>query len=305
MPRYLQGWQRFAVTRACDECEKGISFPAAKTGIGGCLALGPVVGQLLLMPDLAQIVQSASAHAWLYLPLATILGALHALEPGHAKSLIAAYIVAIRGSAGQAVTLATSAAVGHTIVVWAIAIAALAVGDRYVVDQAEPWLTFLSGVLIVLLAIRMFWALRQRGRHHGRDHHHPHGHVHDHGHGHHHHPPLITAQSVTTGQIVWFGFTGGLLPCPAAIAVLLVCIQLKAFALGVAMVAAFSVGLALTLILIGVSVAWGTRKVAGSWSGFDRWAGRLPYLSAGIVMVMGLALSAAGLSGLTSPRKPT
>jgi ABC-type nickel/cobalt efflux system permease component RcnA len=67
---------------------------------------------------------------------------------------------------------------------------------------------------------------------------------------------------VTTGQIIWFGFTGGLLPCPAAIAVLLVCIHVKAFALGVAMVAAFSVGLALTLVIIGVSVAWGSRKGA-------------------------------------------
>jgi nickel/cobalt transporter (NicO) family protein len=254
------------------------------------------------MPDLTQIVQSASAHAWLYLPLAILLGALHALEPGHAKSLMAAYVVAIRGTAGQAVTLAISAAVGHTIIVWALAIAALACGERYVVDQAEPWLTFLSGVLIVLLALRMFWALRHRGHDHNHGHEHHHHHKHEHGHD---HAPPSTPDGVTTGQIVWFGFTGGLLPCPAAIAVLLVCIQIKAFALGVAMVAAFSIGLALTLIVIGVSVAWGTRKVAGSWSGFDRWAARLPYLSAGIVMVMGLALSAAGLNGITGTRKPT
>lgn len=109
---------------------------------------------------------------------------------------------------------------------------------------------------------------------------------------------------MTTGQIIWFGFTGGLLPCPAAIAVLLVCIQIKAFALGVAMVAAFSVGLALTLVVIGVSVAWGSGKALALWPGFDRWAGRLPYISAGVVMVMGLALSAAGLSALQQgPRK--
>jgi nickel/cobalt transporter (NicO) family protein len=251
------------------------------------------------MPDLAHIVQSSAAHAWLYLPLAAILGALHALEPGHAKSLMAAYIVAIRGTASQAVTLAISAAVGHTIVVWILAIAALAFGERYIVEQAEPWLTFLSGVLIVLLAIRMFWALRHRG--HGHHHHH----AHDHHRGDHDHAPP-PPDSVTTGQIIWFGFTGGLLPCPAAIAVLLVCIQVKAFALGVAMVAAFSVGLALTLIVIGVSVAWGSGKVIALWPGFDRWAQRLPYVSAGFVMVMGLALAAAGLNGaLNGPRKPT
>src|SRR4051812_14417901 len=178
------------------------------------------------MPDLAHAVQSASAHAWLYLPLAVVLGALHALEPGHAKSLMAAYIVAIRGTARQAVTLGLSAAAGHTIVVWAIALAGLTLGERYVVEEAEPWLTFLSGILIVLLAARMFWTLRRQHHHHHHDHH-----DHHHDHGGLGAPP---AQGVITGQIVWFGFTGGLLPCPGAIAVLLVCIQMKAFALGLA-----------------------------------------------------------------------
>src|SRR5437868_5997479 len=156
------------------------------------------------MPDLAHIVQSSAAHAWLYLPLAAILGALHALEPGHAKSLMAAYIVAIRGTTPQAITLAISAAVGHTIVVWALAILGLALGERYIVEQAEPWLTFLAGVLVVLLAIRMFWMLRGRGHHHSHDH----GHHHRDHEQHHHAPPT---GNVTNGQIIWFGFTGGLL----------------------------------------------------------------------------------------------
>lgn len=253
------------------------------------------------MPDLTHIVQSSAAHAWLYLPFAALIGALHALEPGHAKSLMAAYIVAIRGTAAQAVTLAISAAAGHTIVVWMLAILGLALGERYIVEQAEPWLTFLSGVLIVLLALRMFWMLQDHGRRRSHRHHHHH----HHGHDHHHHAPPPTP-NVTTGQIIWFGFTGGLLPCPAAIAVLLVCIHLKAFALGIAMVAAFSIGLASTLIVIGVGVAWGSRKALARWPGFERWTGRLPYISAAVVLVMGLALGAAGLNaGLQQePRKP-
>lgn len=278
------------------------------------------------MPDLAQIAQSASSHAWLYLPFAVLLGALHALEPGHAKSLMAAYIVAIRGTAGQAVTLAGAAAVGHTIVVWALAVAALSLGERYVVDEAEPWLTLLSGILVVLLALRMFWVLRRRGHdRHGHSHHpgplHHHSRSRPSDHLHHcgplhdgrtegdhdrHARPAAPNTGVTTGQIVWFGFTGGLLPCPGAIAVLLVCIQLKAFALGLAMVAAFSAGLALTLVAIGVAVAWSSARLAGAWPGLDRWAGRLPYLSAAVVLAMGLALSAAGLSGtgLIGPKRP-
>jgi len=256
------------------------------------------------MPDLTAIIQGSSTHAWLYLPIAVVLGALHALEPGHAKSLMAAYIVAIRGTSSQAITLAVSAAIGHTIVVWILAIAALAFGERYIVDQAEPWLTAFSGILIVLLAIRMLWGLRRRGHHHDHTHSHGHDHAHDH-HGHSHAPPAVSG-GVTTGQIIWFGFTGGLLPCPAAIAVLLICIQLKAFTLGVAMVAAFSVGLALTLVAIGLAVVWGSGKLAKSWPGFDRLAQRLPYLSAGLVLILGAVMTLAGLNaaGVFSARKP-
>jgi nickel/cobalt exporter len=251
------------------------------------------------MPDLTTIIQSSASYGWLYLPFAVVLGALHALEPGHAKSLMAAYIVAIRGTAPQAVTLGISAAVGHTIVVWVLALAALALGERYIVDEAEPWLTALSGVLIVLLALRMMWALRARGPHHhhhdAHDHDHRHEHDHSHHHGHSHAPPPITGQ-VTTGQIIWFGFTGGLMPCPAAIAVLLVCVQFKAFALGVAMVAAFSIGVGATLVAIGLAVVWSSGKLAKAWPGFDRAAQRLPYLSAGLVLIVGLIMTAAGLN---------
>ncbi len=181
------------------------------------------------MPDLTTIIQASAAHAWVYLPVAILLGAMHALEPGHAKSLMAAYIVAIRGTAVQAIVLATSATVGHTIVVWGLALTALALGERYIVDQAEPWLTALSGILIILLALRMFWALRDHHRSHS---HHHHGHEHNHENRSHTHQAPTIRGPVTTGQIIWFGFTGGLVPCPSAIAVLLICIQIKAFALG-------------------------------------------------------------------------
>jgi len=265
----------------------------------------------MVMPDIASIIQSGATHAWLYLPVAILLGAMHALEPGHAKSLMAAYIVAIRGTATQAVVLAISATVGHTIVVWGLAIAALVLGERYIVDEAEPWLTAVSGILIVLLALRMFWTLRSHGHHHHGHSHHGHSHGHDHDghdqahHGHSHEMPVIRGH-VTTGQIIWLGFSGGLMPCPAAIAVLLICIQLKAFALGVAMVAAFSIGVGLTLVAIGLAVVWGAGKLSKKWAGFDRAAQRLPYLSAGLVLIVGLIMTAAGLNatGVISARKP-
>src|SRR5262249_5204597 len=159
------------------------------------------------MPDLSQIIQVSAAHAWFYLPVAVVLGALHALEPGHAKSLMAAYIVAIRGTSGQAALLGLSAAVGHTIVVWILTVAAFLFGQNLIAQQAEPWLTLLSGVLVVLLAVRMFLRLRSGRQHHRGDHHHDHTH-----HDHHQAQPMSGA---SVGDIIWFGFTGGLLPCPA------------------------------------------------------------------------------------------
>jgi len=242
------------------------------------------------MPDLSHIIQVGASHAWLYLPVAVALGALHALEPGHAKSLMAAYIISIRGTPRQAALLGLSATVGHTIVVWVLAVAALLFGQNLIAEQAEPWLTLLSGVLVTLLALRMFLRLRVGSHDHNHHHHHGHSHGHDHGH---HHPQPKTGQSAT--DIVWFGFTGGLLPCPAAIAVLLVCIQLRQFTLGVAMVAAFSIGLAATLVAIGMAASWASKKASTTWPWLDSIAQRLPYLSAGIVMILGLVMTAFGL----------
>jgi nickel/cobalt transporter (NicO) family protein len=255
------------------------------------------------MLDFTHIIQASTAHAWLYLPVAVILGALHALEPGHAKSLMAAYIISIRGTASQAAMLGLAAAVGHTIVVWVLAILGLALGNALIVEQAEPWLTLLSGILVMALAARMRWGFRRRHTHdhaHGDNHDHDHGHDHPHEHRH-------TVPSARTGDIIWFGFTGGLLPCPTAIAVLLVCIQLRQFTLGVMMVAAFSVGLAVTLVSIGVAAAWGARRASARWPWFDRVAGKLPFLSAGLVMTLGVVMAAIGLNGtgLLGTRKPS
>src|SRR4051812_34247664 len=126
-------------------------FPDVSALQGGAASLGnPIVFprrglHIAVMPDITSLIQSSAAHAWLYLPLAVLLGALHALEPGHAKSMMAAYIVAVRGTIPQAALLGLSAAVGHTIIVWGLAIGGLLLGEKYIVEQAEPWLTLLSG----------------------------------------------------------------------------------------------------------------------------------------------------------------
>ncbi len=247
------------------------------------------------LPDIVQLVQSGATNPWLFLPLAVLLGAIHALEPGHSKSLMAGYIVAVKGTKPQAVLLGLAAAIGHSIVVWVLALAAIYFGDKFIVDKAEPWLELISGLLIVVLAFRLYSMVS-----HPHDHDHDHSHKDDHGgdHGHSHGPHSSRPPHVSNFDIAWFGFTGGLLPCPSAIAVLLVCIQLRAWGLGLAMVFAFSLGLAVTMVSIGVLAASGTSFASAKFSGFDKWAERLPLISSVIVMLLGAAIIVRGLFSL-------
>jgi nickel/cobalt exporter len=233
------------------------------------------------------------------------LGALHALEPGHAKSLMAAFVITIRGTPAQAALLGLSAAIGHTIVVWALVLLGLSIGSDLIEQQAYPWLVLASGIMVMAIAARLIWTLRPLARfslatafggHHA--HQDIHGHRHGHDHGHANDATLVERfgdRPIRAWEIAWFGYTGGLLPCPSAIAVLLVAIKLRAIALGAVMVGAFSLGLAVTLVAVGVAAAWGTRQAA-SWSGFDRWAKVLPVVSLTIVLLLGIGITLHGLA---------
>ena len=151
-----------------------------------------------------------------------------------------------------------------------------------------------------------------------------HGH-HDHGHAHPvatpSHAPLAidaTAQSaherehaeqihkrfanreVTTGQIILFGLTGGLIPCPASITVLLLCLQLKKLALGAVLVLGFSVGLALTMVASGVVAALSVKHLSKRMSGgrFGELAAKAPYFSGGLILIVGLYVGYQGIHAL-------
>jgi nickel/cobalt exporter len=262
------------------------------------------------MPDIPSLIQSGTANVWSLLPVALILGALHALEPGHSKSMMTAFIVAIHGTAAKAVLLALSVTLGHTIVVWVLAILAWQFKDTAILDKAEPWLLLIGGLLIVTLALRILSRLDFGSSVHGHpcDHHH---HEHDHSHAHDnfdedahaaaHAAELekqLAKKHITNTDVVWFGFSGGLTPCPAAFAVLLACLHQRAYALGVVMVAAFSIGLALMLVAIGLIAAWGAKALASRQRGLDRFARWAPYASAAIVLVIGLIVTAQGIAAV-------
>ena len=255
--------------------------------------------------DFSQLLQQGTAHAWLYVPVAILLGALHGLEPGHSKTMMAAFIIAVRGTAWQAALLGLCAALSHTLIIWILAGLALKYGSHWNVEQTEPYFLLISGLIVIGMAV---WTIMRLREEHGHHHHHGEG---DNGHGHHHghededaharaHAAEIqnrfAGRHVTTGQIVIFGLTGGLMPCPAAVSILIVCLQLKEFSLGFSIVAAFSFGLALTMISVGVLASWGFKKLAEKSGWFSRVAARAPYVSSYLLIALGLAFAWRGLA---------
>lgn len=274
------------------------------------------------MPDIAHLLQQGSVNLWLFIPSAILLGALHGLEPGHSKTMMAAFIVAIRGSVGQAVLLGLSATLSHTAIVWAIALGGLYFGARLNLQTSEPYFQLASALIIFAVAGWMIWRTWREQRqeaaeadhHHHDHHHHDHDHDHDHGgldvaapgfqdaHERAHAQDIrrrFADRKVTTGQIIIFGLTGGLIPCPASITVLLLCLQLKQVAMGAVLVLCFSIGLAATMVSVGVVAALGMRHMEKRWSdSFATLARRAPYASAALITVVGAALTWQALGAI-------
>jgi nickel/cobalt transporter (NicO) family protein len=475
------------------------------------------------MPDLHSLIQNGGANAWLCIPVAILLGALHGLEPGHSKTMMAAFIIAIRGTIGQAVLLGLSAAISHSLIIWLLAALALQYGSQWNAEETEPYFQLASAALILALALWMFIRttreVKEAAAHshfHSHLHDHSHGHEHDHSHSHatatvaeiepnpwqdaahshgnispatqgvapgefmspgglilpsshatpvgsggsviltdaaesksqgllrperperrarllgphggmlldtghgwleisifetnvaprfriypcksngqpvslpkstqlsiqtarvdgttqkfsfatqdtcwestselpepheflavitlghadhahtyklrfseaehgHSHGPAVSVEpeedgveyqdaherahaqdiakrfanrSVTTPQIILFGITGGLMPCPAAFTILVVCLQVKRATLGFAIVGAFSFGLALTMITVGAIAAWSVNRAQKRFSGFGEWMRRAPYISCAMLVLLASYMAYSGWQGL-------
>jgi len=165
--------------------------------------------------------------------------------------------------------------------------------------------------LIIAIALRMLartWReqLRLRGQVRQHAHHHDHGHHHTQQDAHElaHADEIrrrFASGNVTTGQIVMFGLSGGLIPCSAAIAVLVLCLQVNRIWLGVALVLCFMIGLAITLIAAGMIAAVGMRHFSRRWSGLGELAQRLPNLSSIVMIGLGLYVGWQGWTGVSPP----
>src|SRR5437870_13261098 len=108
---------------------------------------------ILAVTSLPDLIQKSAAHAWLFIPSAILLGALHGLEPGHSKTMMAAFIVAIRGTVWQAALLAITATLSHTAIVWLVAILALTYGSQWSAEATEPYFQLGSAVVIIGIAL--------------------------------------------------------------------------------------------------------------------------------------------------------
>jgi ABC-type nickel/cobalt efflux system permease component RcnA len=214
-------------------------------------------------------------------------GALHALSPGHGKAMVAAYLVGTRGTACDAVALGAVVTVTHTIGVFALGLVTLALSAYVVPEDLYPWLNLASGLLVLLVGAGVLRSrLRRRGHH---AHHHHHHHDHDH---HHDHP--------TRRGVLAMGASAGLIPCPSALVVLLAAIAQAQVALGLALIVAFSLGLAATLTALGLAVVW-AGGVAGRVPVSARVrsaAAVVPTASAALIVAVGVVLTAQAVPQL-------
>jgi ABC-type nickel/cobalt efflux system permease component RcnA len=244
--------------------------------------------------------------------LAIGLGALHALEPGHGKTLLAVSLVGARATASQAVILASSLTVAHTAGVLALGVVVLFAARWIVPETVYPWITLGSGLLVASLGARALAAELRRQRPiahvhvHAHDHAHPHAHDHAHGLGVDDHDHALLDDEaharahalpgtapLTFRTAVMAAASGNLAPCPAALVVLLAAIALHRIALGMTLIVAFSVGLAGTLTILGLAVVRGAAWLSGrpQFASVARWA---PFASAAAIALVGAVMVGEG-----------
>jgi nickel/cobalt transporter (NicO) family protein len=281
--------------------------------------------------------------ALLALLAAFVLGAVHALSPGHGKTIVGAYLIGSRGTPRHAAFLGLTVTVTHTLGVFVLGFATLAASRFLVPERLFPILSLLSGLLILGMGVFLLAARWQAVRHlwlrpaaahgnalksghvathshhahdhdHDHDHGHGHDHHHDHGHDHHHEgglafrhshegsvhshaPPGTDGEPVTWRSLLTLGISGGLVPCPSAMVLLLAAVALNRTAVGLLLVVAFSLGLAATLTAVGIAFLYARNRFREPVS-TSRWPQLLPALSAVAITLVGGVLSIAAVQSV-------
>lgn len=272
--------------------EPGTSGSAAAfdAGTGGGRAGAEVGG-------FASLVERSAPLTAVALLLAFGFGAVHALGPGHGKTLMAAYLVGAGGRFRHAVAVGGSVALMHTASVLALGVAVLTATEVFAPERVYPWLGLASGLIALglgtaLLVARLgAWGRSDADHRHDHGYSHPHAHPHDHGRAHARgtaEPTLLSRRGLTA-----LAMAGGILPSPTALVVLLGAVAVDRVAYGLALIAAFSLGLAGALVVIGLGALRARDAVATRLS--SRTARLMPVLSASAIVLAGLVLAVRGL----------
>jgi ABC-type nickel/cobalt efflux system permease component RcnA len=215
------------------------------------------------------------------LGLALFWGAAHALSPGHGKAIVTAYLVGSRGTPAHAALLGLITTVTHTAGVFALGGVTLLLSQWIVPEQLYPWIDLVAGLMVVGVGVAV---LAGRARH---------AQAHRHGHEHRHHDHDHSRRGLFA-----VGVSGGLLPCPSALVVLLGAITLHRVAFGLLLVVAFSIGLALTITGVGLVALLAKRRLA-QIGGNRRVTAILPAVSALVIVLAGAAMTVRALPRLS------
>lgn len=252
---------------------------------------------------------------------ALAFGAVHALSPGHGKTMVAAYLVGSRGTPRHAVLLGIVVTLTHTLSVFALGIGLLFASNYVLPERLFPVLSATSGLLIFGVGLWLFMSRYQdlrSGNGHSQPHSHDHAHDHSHGdeddhdhgahphesdththsHGGREHSHAVPDGPITLKTLVALGISGGIVPCPEALVVLLAAVKLGRLGYGMLLITAFSVGLAAALIAIGLVVVAARERfgsvAAGKGGALARY---LPVGSAAAITVIGIVLTLQATTG--------
>lgn len=235
--------------------------------------------------------------------LAFGFGAMHALSPGHGKTVVGAYLVGSRGTVKHAVFLGLTVTVTHTLGVFALGLITLFASNFILPERLMPFLSFVSGLLVFFIGVslfkdRLFGALGWSGttahsdQSHEHDdemgHEHNHdGHTHTHGGSTHTHLP---PKDVTWRSLLGLGISGGLLPCPSALVLMLSAISLGRIGYGLILTIVFSFGLAATLTGVGLAFLYLGKAFGGTSLAQRRIFRVVPVLSAFVIACAGAVI---------------
>jgi nickel/cobalt exporter len=234
------------------------------------------------------------------------MGAVHALSPGHGKTIVAAYLVGTRGTVKHAAFLGLMVTFTHTITVFFLGFVTLFLSRYVLPEKIYPVLGAASGLAIAWIGASLFWkrlraarGAAANGHHHHYDHDHSHQHdggayAHDHGDG--HVRTHVPEGEVSMASLVALGASGGLVPCPSALVLLLSAIALGRIAIGLILLVAFSAGLAVVLMAIGITVVYAGHWIPDSGKAAGHPAFRyLPVASAAVIVCAGVIMTGVAL----------